>query len=80
MPGSGPEIAALDRMEIAVAPWRWEFAYARADEIAHHFAARQPERPALWNGRVLLVNRFGVTNGVMRGASFDRLCELSRLA
>jgi ADP-ribose pyrophosphatase YjhB (NUDIX family) len=71
MAGSGPEIAALERVEIAVAPWRWEFAHARADEIARHFAARQRERPALWNGRVLLVNRFAVADGVLRGASFE---------
>ena len=71
MPGSGPEIAALERVEIAVVPWRWEFAHERADEIARHFAARQRERPALWNGRVLLVNRFTVANGVLHGASFE---------
>lgn len=71
MPGSGPEIAALERVEIAVVPWRWEFAHARAEEIARHFAARQRERPALWNGRVLLVHRLAVENGVLRGASFE---------
>jgi 8-oxo-dGTP pyrophosphatase MutT (NUDIX family) len=71
MPCSGPEIVALDRVEIAVEPWRWDFACARADEIADHFAARRRERPALWNGRVLLLHRVGVENGVMRGASFE---------
>jgi 8-oxo-dGTP pyrophosphatase MutT (NUDIX family) len=71
MPGSGPEIVALERVEIAVAPWRWEFAYARADEITRHFAARRRERPALWNGRVLLVNHFAVADGVLRGTSFE---------
>ena len=71
MPCSGPEIVALERVEIAVAPWRWEFAYARADDIAHHFAARQRERPALWNGRVFLLHRFAIENGVLRGSSFE---------
>jgi 8-oxo-dGTP pyrophosphatase MutT (NUDIX family) len=68
---SGPEIVALERVGIAVVPWRWEFAYARADDIARHFAARQRERPALWNGRVLLLHRFAVENGVLRGSSFE---------
>ena len=71
MPCSGPEIVALERVEIAVAPWRWEFAYARAEDIARHFAARQRERPALWNGRVLLLHRFAIENGVLRGSSFE---------
>jgi 8-oxo-dGTP pyrophosphatase MutT (NUDIX family) len=71
MPDQGPEIVTLDRAEIAVAPWGWEFAHARADDIAVHFAARQRERPALWNGRVLLMNRFAVENGVLRGSSFE---------
>jgi 8-oxo-dGTP pyrophosphatase MutT (NUDIX family) len=71
MPCSGPEIVALEGVEIAVAPWRWEFAHARADDIARHFAARQRELPALWNGRVLLMHRFAVENGVLRGASFE---------
>jgi 8-oxo-dGTP pyrophosphatase MutT (NUDIX family) len=66
-----PKVVALDRAEITVAPWRWDFAHARADDIARHFAARQRERPALWNGRVLLVRRFTVENGVLRGASFE---------
>jgi len=71
MPCRGPEIVALERVEIAVAPWRWEFAHARANDIARHFAARQRERPALWNGRVLLLHRFVVENGVLRGSSFE---------
>src|ERR1700722_19089550 len=71
MPCSGTEIVALERVEIAVVPWRWDFAHARADDIARHFAARQRERPALWNGRVLLVHRFTVENGVLCGASFE---------
>jgi 8-oxo-dGTP pyrophosphatase MutT (NUDIX family) len=71
MPCSGPEIVAIERVEIAVAPWRWDFAHARSDDIARHFAARQREQPALWNGRVLLGHRLALENGVLRGASFE---------
>jgi hypothetical protein len=71
MPCSGPEIIAVERVEIAVTPWRWDFAHARADDIARHFTTRQRERPALWNGRVLLLHRFTVENGVLRGSSFE---------
>ena len=65
------EIIELDRVEIAVEPWAWEFAHARRAEIDRHFASRQRERPALWNGRVLLVHRYGVDRGVLRGACFE---------
>ena len=66
-----PEIIELDRVEIAVEPWSWEFASARRAAIDRHFASRQRERPALWNGRVLLVHRYEIDHGVLRGACFE---------
>jgi 8-oxo-dGTP pyrophosphatase MutT (NUDIX family) len=66
-----PEIREIDRAEIAVEPWRWEFSVARRDEIDRHFARRQRERPALWNGRVLLLNRYEIRGGVLHGSSFE---------
>jgi 8-oxo-dGTP pyrophosphatase MutT (NUDIX family) len=71
MSGKELKIVALDRAEITVAPWRWDFAHAQADKIASHFAARQRELPALWNGRVLLMHHFALDHGVLRGASFE---------
>jgi 8-oxo-dGTP pyrophosphatase MutT (NUDIX family) len=65
------EIAALDAVEIAVEPWTWPFAQARRADIDRHFATRQRERPALWNGRILLLHRYARENGVLRGASFE---------
>jgi 8-oxo-dGTP pyrophosphatase MutT (NUDIX family) len=65
------QITELDCAEIAVAPWRWEFAHARRDEIDRHFAARRCEQPALWNGRVLLVNHYAIEQRVLRGSSFE---------
>lgn len=65
------EICKIDRVEIAVAPWQWNFAVNRRAEIERHFAARQSERPGLWNGRVLLLNRYTVTDGVLRGTCFE---------
>jgi 8-oxo-dGTP pyrophosphatase MutT (NUDIX family) len=66
-----PEIIEFDRVEIAVGPWSWEFARARRAEIDRHFAARRRERPALWNGRVLLVHRYVIVDAVLRGACFE---------
>ena len=65
------EIAALDAVAIAVEPWTWPFAQARRADIDRHFAARQRERPALWNGRILLLHRYARENRVLRGGSFE---------
>jgi 8-oxo-dGTP pyrophosphatase MutT (NUDIX family) len=65
------KIRSIDRVEVAVEPWDWDFAESRRAEIDRHFAARQRARPALWNGRVLLLNRYAVTDGVLRGACFE---------
>jgi len=65
------EIVAIDRVEVAVEPWSWDFAAARRDEIDRNFARRQREQPALWNGRVLLLHRYEVRNRVLHGACFE---------
>jgi 8-oxo-dGTP pyrophosphatase MutT (NUDIX family) len=65
------EIVALDRVEIALEPWRWEFASARREDIGRHFAERRRAQPELWNGRVLLIHRYAIADGVLRGACFE---------
>ena len=73
MQSGGPplQIVALDRAEIIVESWRWNFEHERAEDIARHFAARRRQQPALWNGRVLLLHRLAIENAVLRGASFE---------
>jgi 8-oxo-dGTP pyrophosphatase MutT (NUDIX family) len=44
-------VATLD---LKVEPWTWPFAAQRRDAIDAHFAEKQREKPALWNGRILL--------------------------
>jgi 8-oxo-dGTP pyrophosphatase MutT (NUDIX family) len=65
------EIVEIDRAEITVEPWSWPFAVARREQIDQHFAARQRERPALWNGRVLLLNRYAIRDCMLRGVCFE---------
>jgi 8-oxo-dGTP pyrophosphatase MutT (NUDIX family) len=65
------EIAEVDRVDIAVETWSWAFAAARREEIDRHFAERRRARPALWNGRVLLLNRYVISNRVLSGACFE---------
>jgi 8-oxo-dGTP pyrophosphatase MutT (NUDIX family) len=65
------EIVAIDRVDVAVEPWSWEFAVTRREQIDRNFARRQREQPALWNGRVLLLHRYEVRDRVLHGACFE---------
>jgi 8-oxo-dGTP pyrophosphatase MutT (NUDIX family) len=49
-----PEIHRISRLDLKVRPFAWAFASERRADIEAHFAERQRERPAIWNGRVLL--------------------------
>ena len=61
-----PVIHRVSVLDLAVEAWTWPFAEARRAEIAAHFADKQRERPAMWNGRVL----FG-RNPVFAGDRFS---------
>lgn len=49
-----PVIHRVSALDLVVEPWAWPFAEERREEIAAHFALKQREKPAIWNGRVLL--------------------------
>jgi 8-oxo-dGTP pyrophosphatase MutT (NUDIX family) len=65
------EIVALDRTEIIFEPWSWRFAAERRDEIDRHFAEIQRRRAGVWNGRILLMRRCAIADGVLSGACFE---------
>lgn len=65
------QIIELDRVEITVERWQWEFAIRRRAEIERHFARRRRERPTIWNGTVLLLNSYHICDGVLHGSSFE---------
>ena len=73
IPSSAPdiEIAALDRAEVAVEPWSWRFTGERRGDIESYFARLQRERSGVWNGRVLLLHRYAIEQGTLRGACFE---------
>jgi 8-oxo-dGTP pyrophosphatase MutT (NUDIX family) len=49
-----PTIHRVTTLDLKVKPFAWPFARERRGEIDAHFAEMQREKPALWNGRVLL--------------------------
>ena len=60
-------IYPVDRLDLAFTPQPWAFAVARRAEIDAYFAEQQRAKPALWNGRVLLMHRHVLSGGVLRG-------------
>jgi hypothetical protein len=72
MSGDPPvEIVPVERIEITVAPWQWEFAVKRRGEIDAHFAARRERLPAMWNGRLILLKDYRIENGTLSGSGFE---------
>jgi 8-oxo-dGTP pyrophosphatase MutT (NUDIX family) len=64
-----PIIHRVATLDLPVEPFVWPFAETRRNEIAAHFAEQQRERPALFNGRVLL-GRKPVFSGDRFSASY----------
>jgi len=62
-----PQVFHVDRLELAFKPKPWEFADERRAEIDAFWAGLTAKNPALWNGRVLLLYRQVMREGVFRG-------------
>ena len=64
-------IVPVERLELAFAPRPWPFATERRAEIDAHFAAVRQAKPALWNGRVLMLYQHTIGDAVFRGSYFE---------
>ena len=74
-----PVIHRVSTLDLIVEPWAWPFAEARRAEISAHFAAKQRERPAIWNGRILM-GRHPVFSGERFSARYFEIDFASFLA
>src|SRR5438046_4528463 len=61
-------VVRIERLDLAFAPRVWPFARSRRAEIDANFARRKAERPALWNGEVLVLYEHTVEGAVFRGS------------
>ena len=52
-------IIAIRRIEARLTPFEWPFVSARKAEIDAHWARLKAEKPAMFNGQVLLQHRGG---------------------
>ncbi len=60
-------ILPVDRLELRFTPKPWAFADTRRGEIDAYFDPLRRDKPALWNGRVLLLHRQIMTEDVFSG-------------
>jgi 8-oxo-dGTP pyrophosphatase MutT (NUDIX family) len=61
-------IIPLTRLDLRFEPAPWPFADQYRAEIDAHFAKLRVEKPEMWNGRVLLLRRGEISDGVLSGA------------
>jgi 8-oxo-dGTP pyrophosphatase MutT (NUDIX family) len=61
----------VDRLALRLEPKVWAFAVDRRAEIDSFFDAARREKPALWNGRVLILHRQRLSGGVFEGAFLE---------
>lgn len=64
-------IIPVSRLDLRFEPVAWPFADEQRAEIAAHFAKLRAKTPTLWNGRVLLLRRGAIANGVLAGAYLE---------
>jgi pyridoxine kinase len=62
-----PSVLHVDRLDLSFVPKPWAWAEKRRAEIDALFADMRRKKPALWNGRVLLMHRQMIEHGVLRG-------------
>ena len=61
----------LDRLDFSFAPWAWPFAELRRTDIARFFETLRENKPALWNGRLLLLRDASIAGATMSGTFFE---------
>ncbi len=62
-----PSIFHIERQELTFSPKQWAFAIERRAEIDAYFEGLRLKKPAIWNGRVLLMHHQVVAGGMLRG-------------
>ncbi len=68
---SRASVIHIDHLDLAFAPKPWVFAGRRRADIDAYFAKLQCEKPAVWNGRVLLLHDYALGGGIFRGSCLE---------
>jgi 8-oxo-dGTP pyrophosphatase MutT (NUDIX family) len=70
-PAGSTRVVHVDRLELTLEPKPWAYADANRPAIDALFADTQKKKPALFNGRVLLMHRCTIDGGVMSGGFME---------
>jgi 8-oxo-dGTP pyrophosphatase MutT (NUDIX family) len=66
-----PVIRRVTRLDLTFEPWNWPFAAEHRDTIPKLFAEQQRLKPALFNGKVLLMRDPEVVGGTLTARYFE---------
>jgi hypothetical protein len=64
-------VVQVTRLDLRFEPAPWPFAQDHRAKIDEFFAARRRANPKLWNGRVLVLHRWQIEDGVLQGAFLE---------
>lgn len=64
---AAPSVLHVDQIDMRIEAKVWDFAVERRPQIDALFAQMCREKPALFNGRVLLMHRYTMDGGILRG-------------
>jgi 8-oxo-dGTP pyrophosphatase MutT (NUDIX family) len=65
------DIIPVQRLDFHFSPLLWPFAAERRIEIEAYFTHLRRGKPKLWNGRVLLLSDFDISDGTLQGTLFE---------
>jgi 8-oxo-dGTP pyrophosphatase MutT (NUDIX family) len=65
------DITPVQGLDFHFSPLRWPFAADRRIEIEDYFTHLRRGRPELWNGRVLLLRDFKISDATLEGTLFE---------
>ncbi|MDX3806456.1 NUDIX hydrolase [Bosea thiooxidans] len=64
-------IVRLERIEAHVEPYDWAYARENAEAIAAYWAKISADKPAMFNGRIMLQHRTAIRDGVFEAGYFE---------
>lgn len=64
-------IVRVERLELGFAPRPWPFAEQNRAAIERHFEDVRRSKPAVWNGRILLLHDHSIADAVFHGRYFE---------
>jgi 8-oxo-dGTP pyrophosphatase MutT (NUDIX family) len=68
---TGIRVVPLDSLDLQFAPRPWRFAEERRADVEAHFVSLKREKPDLWNGRVMMLHDWTLSDGTLRGAFLE---------